>query len=115
MLRKPTLFIFCGLPFSGKTTLANELVKRFSFVRVDLDEINSERGLGYKSKVKISSEDWRITYAESYIRTDKALSEEKTVINDTTNFTRQQREKLRAIANKYKIISKVIYFNIVPN
>ena len=93
-MSKPYLCILCGLPFSGKTTLAKELVKKYDWVRVDLDQINSERELGGLANV------------------DKALAQEKTVINDTANFTREQRDKLRLIAKKYNIPSKVIYINI---
>lgn len=112
MLKKPTLFILCGLPFSGKTTLAKELVKRFGFVRIDLDQINAERRLGSKSNDEISAEDWKITYDESYKRVDMALAQGQTVINDTANFTREQRDKLRKIANNHNIKTKIIYVNV---
>lgn len=111
-MRKTILLIFCGLPFAGKTTLANELVKRFGFVRIDLDEINGERGLGGLSNDEISNEDWQETYQISYERTEHLLREGKTVINDTANFTREQRDKLRAIARKVGVDSIVIYVNV---
>lgn len=114
MLPKPMLYILCGLPFSGKTTLAKELVKRFGFIRVDLDQINTERGLGSKSNDDISDEDWKITYDESYKRVERVLAQGKIVINDTANFTRKQRDKLRTIATNHNITTKVIYVN-VPN
>jgi broad-specificity NMP kinase len=33
-MSEPTLYILCGLPFAGKTTLAKELVKHFGFVHI---------------------------------------------------------------------------------
>ena len=33
------LYILCGIPFSGKTTLANKVVEMLGFKRIDLDEI----------------------------------------------------------------------------
>ncbi len=83
-MNKQRLYILCGLPFSGKSTLAKELVRQFGWVRVDLDQINSERGLGGLGNDDISNNDWRITYQMSYDAVDKALKEGKTVINDTT-------------------------------
>lgn len=88
------------------------LGREFGFVRVDLDQINGERGLGGLANDDISDADWKNTYDESYKRVDQALSEGKTVINDTANFTREQRDKLRAIAKKYNIPTKVIYLSI---
>ena len=111
-MNETVLLIFCGLPFAGKTTLANELVKHFGWVRVDLDEINSERGLRELSNDEISNEDWKETYRISYEQTELRLREGRTVINDTANFTREQRDKLRAIAEKVGTDSIVIYVNI---
>jgi adenylate kinase family enzyme len=39
------LYILCGLPFAGKTTLAKELVKRFGFVHIGIDQINTNFGV----------------------------------------------------------------------
>jgi predicted ATPase len=33
---KPTLYILCGLPFSGKTTLARALADRCGFVHTEV-------------------------------------------------------------------------------
>lgn len=86
-------------------------MRRYGFVRVDLDQINSERGIGNLSNDAISDADWKITYDESYKRTAHTLAHSKTVINDTANFTREQRDKLRAISLKYHVSTKVIYVN----
>lgn len=40
----PKLFILCGLPFAGKTTLAKELEKQFGWVRLSIDEVKFEFG-----------------------------------------------------------------------
>lgn len=109
---KNRLYILCGLPFAGKTTLAKELVKCFGFVRIDLDEINSERGLGGLRNDEISDEEWKETYRISYERTEQYLREGRTVVNDTANFTKDQRDKLRAIADRAGVDSIVIYVNI---
>lgn len=106
------LYILCGLPFSGKTTLAKALVKKLGFVRIDLDQINAERGLGELGNEEITDSQWRETYAESYRRVDKALTDGKTVINDTANFTREQRDKLRVIADNHSVPSRVIYVEV---
>src|SRR3989338_2990996 len=73
IMTKQTLYILCGLPFAGKTTLVEELVKRFGWTGVDLDEINTNRRLGIHGNDVISVKDWKITYRMSYDMVDQAL------------------------------------------
>jgi len=93
----PCVYILCGLPFAGKTFLAKALVRHLNLPRVSIDEINSERGLGFDN-APISSEDWGITYAESYTRLDAYLRAGRSVVYDAANFTRAERDKARAVA-----------------
>lgn len=105
------LYILSGLPFAGKSTLAKELICRLDLVYVELDAINSERGLGLDGK-KISPEDWDKTYQEAYRRVEKILKADKTVLYEAANFTREQRAVLRAIADQLGIPSQVIYVDV---
>ena len=66
------LYILCGLPFAGKSTLAGELAKTLSAAYVQLDAINGERGLGLDGK-RISSVDWDETYRIAYQRVESYL------------------------------------------
>lgn len=112
-MNKPTLYILCGLPFSGKSTVAKKLIDRFGFAYISLDQINADRGVGLEiEKTPITPQEWKETYAESYRNTEKLLKEGKSVIYDATNFTREQRDKLRAISTTCESQSKVIYVDI---
>ena len=111
MAMKPTLFIFCGLPFSGKTTLANLLSRKFGWPIVDLDQINSQRDLGRDGQA-ISAKDWAKTYELSYKKTAELLNKDKSVIYDATNFTFDQRQKLKDIAQRNKALARVLYVNV---
>jgi predicted kinase len=104
------LYILCGYSFTGKTTLARALQERFGFLRIDMDEINSAKGVGFDEK--IAPEEWDRTYAEAYRQLDVALSQNRSVLFDAMNFTREQRDKLRAIAAHYGISSIVIFMNV---
>ena len=64
-MTKPTLYILTGLPYSGKTTLTNELVKRFGFKTASVDDVMDERGLDSDTMVQ---EDWNAVYSEAYER-----------------------------------------------
>ncbi len=105
------LYILCGLPFAGKTTLALALVHRLGFTHIALDDINSERGLGVSGE-PISQADWARSYAEAHRRLEAPLASGQTVIYDATNFTRKERDRLRKIAARHNIAASVIYLNL---
>lgn len=111
MADRPTLYIFCGLPFSGKTTAARELARRLGYPRIDLDEINTRHGRGLGA-VPIAPYEWTETYEESYQDLDALLSEGSSVIYDATNFTREQRDRLRGIADARGAATRVIYLDV---
>lgn len=104
----PRVYILCGLPFAGKTTLAKALVQQLNLPRVSIDEINGERGLGFANSL-ISSEDWEITYAESYRRLDAHLRAGRSLVYDAANFTRAERDKARDVAAESGSDAAVIY------
>jgi predicted kinase len=102
------LYIVCGLPFAGKTTLAKALEQRLGFTRIDLDQINTALGVGLDGS-PISPKEWDRTYAESYRQLGVALAAGQSVVYDATNFTKAQRDHLRAIANALNAPARVIY------
>lgn len=110
-MQQSTLYIFCGLPFSGKTTVAKELAVRFGLPRIDLDEINGEKGVGVEGG-RISDVEWQDTYETSYRRTRDFLQNGRSVIYDATNFTKNQRARLRNIAVEQGVESKVVFVDL---
>src|SRR5687768_7878376 len=95
---RPRLFILCGLPFTGKSTLARNLAARIGAEHVEIDQINTERGVGLDDAV-IGVADWDVTYTVSFQLVERHLVAGHSVIYDATNYTREQRERLRAIAD----------------
>lgn len=110
-MEKVSLYILCGLPFSGKTTLAGELVSRPGVSRVAIDDINNERGI-WDDETGLSPEEWANTYQEAYRRIGALLSQGKSVVDDSVNFTRELRDRLRAIAESYGAATTVIYVDV---
>lgn len=103
------LYIFCGIPFSGKTTLAKRLVKKFGFVRIDLDEVKFDLfGKNIKDE-EINRSGWDKVYKEMYKRIEDNLKKGRVVINDTGNFTRYERGLLRKIAEKLNLKTATVY------
>ena len=60
----------------------------------------------------MSSEEWDKTYQEAYQRIATYLSRGKSVVDDSANFTREQRDKLRAIAKQYDAFTYVIFVDV---
>ncbi len=110
-MKKPCLYILCGLPFAGKTTLAKELVNSLAVKRVAIDDINSERGI-WDNEKGLSSEEWDETYREAYQRIATFLSKGESVVDDSANFTVEQRDRLRDIAQQYNASTCVIFVDI---
>jgi len=94
-----TLFIFCGIPFSGKTVLSKEFKMRFGFERVDLDEIKAEL-LGNVMDESVSQSQWDDIYNEMYKRIEDSLRQGKNVIQDAGNFTEYERGLVAKIGEK---------------
>ncbi len=95
-----TLYIFCGIPFSGKTVLTKELASRLGYTRIDLDEVKEELFGQDVADAEIDASGWDTVYAKMYGQIARALRNGQTVIHDTGNFTRFERAKVREIAEK---------------
>ena len=106
------LYILCGLPFAGKTTLAQELVTRLGFLYIDVDQINTSFGVGLDSS-PISPAEWGRTYAEAYRQLETALASRHSVLFEGANYTIELRDRLRAIAHIRGVTSQVIYV-VIP-
>lgn len=105
---KQTLYIITGLPYSGKTILSNELVKRFKFIVCSVDE---ELDKGNYIVERMVQRDWNYIYSKAYERLKKYLSDGQTVIFDGASLKRSERETLKQIAKSMNIPYKLIYVN----
>lgn len=107
----PRLYILCGLPFAGKSTLAQALADREGLTFIAIDAINTERGLGINA-APIAPEQWDGTYAEAYRRLESALAAGQSVIFDAASFTREQRDDLRTIAARHGARARVLWVDV---
>jgi predicted kinase len=90
------LYLLCGLPFAGKSTLGRTLANRLGLAFLEVDAINRERGLGGDGR-RLSRAEWTTTYREAFRRLDRELAEGRSVVYDATNFRRRMRDRLREI------------------
>lgn len=107
-----TLIILCGIPFSGKTTLAKFLESQNVGVRIDLDDIKFELlGSAVKDE-EVTQEQWDTVYKKMYEIIETELHAGRTVIHDTGNFTKYEREQVKKIAKKLKLETKIIFLDV---
>lgn len=103
----------CGLPFAGKSTAARELQCHTQAPLVRLDAINAERGVGLDG-APIPPHAWEQTYAEAYRRVASALAAGESVIFDHGNFSRVEREHVRALAHRAGAPVRFVYVPVTP-
>jgi predicted kinase len=89
----PKLYLFCGIAFSGKTTLARALAERCSCRAISLDDINVQRGLDGGSGM--TPRQWKETHDLGLARACEILREGEDVVFDDTSSFRILRDKVR--------------------
>lgn len=105
------LYIFCGIPFSGKTTIAKQIADQLGYKRIDLDDVKFELfGQDVKDS-EINQESWDKVYQEMYRRIEVYLSKGETVLHDTGNFTKHERDLVKKIADKLGIDTVTVFIN----
>lgn len=109
---KPTLYIMCGLPFSGKTILAQKISDKLGYPIVSIDTIREEHGFTWEENEKVIAKDWEEIFNESYSTTSKHLKSGQSVIYDSANQDRISRDKLRKLAEKSNANTKVIFLDV---
>ena len=110
-----TLFILCGLPYSGKTHIAREILKHASCVYVSMDFILTELGYDWDLNKLPDEQGWKEVIDISYQRSKKALKDSRNVLYDSTNHTRISRDDLKKIASEVNANVQIIYIDVAPD
>jgi len=76
------LYLICGLPFSGKSTLAARLAQWLGCPVVSFDAINQERGLHFAGERELTGAEWAETYAIARERVAERLKLGQDIILD---------------------------------
>ncbi|HYH12336.1 MAG TPA: ATP-binding protein [Thermomicrobiales bacterium] len=92
-----TLVVMSGIPFAGKTTLARELAARCGLTRVSVDEIVVELAIELGRDAE-NQRGWARAMAEGLERTRRSLARGESVVYDTANHTRRNRDRCRRVA-----------------
>lgn len=105
------LYVLCGLPFSGKTTLARQLARQLDLVHIEVDAVHQERGLLAMGQ-SIEPADWFAAYLRSLRRTARALRQGRSVIFDATSHRREHRDRLRRLAQEHGATMTIIFLDV---
>ena len=109
------LLILCGIPFSGKSTLAKAISNKLGYKRVDLDEVKFEL---YGNNIKdedLKQKDWDVIYQKMCQIIENLLKQGETVVHDAGNFTKYERGLVCQIADKLGIETKTIFVDVPKN
>jgi predicted kinase len=106
----PCLYLFTGISFAGKSVLARQLAEHLGVPRVDPDEVSHRLGLGLSGEF-LSDAQWAHIHAMAEEEACAHLRAGVSVVYDTTAFTRQQRDALRALAAACGATSRMIFLD----
>jgi len=105
------LFVLCGLPFSGKTTLARALARQLPLEHIEVDAVHRERGVPAAGRA-LGPPDWRAAYVRSRRRAPLTLRQGSSVIFDAMSHRRGQREQLQRPAQERGAPMTIIYLDL---
>jgi predicted kinase len=105
--QRPVLITFCGLPGSGKTTIAKEVEKTTGAVRLNIDEWVAALGVDFwddefRHKLHVRLYEHGITL----------LKRGQSIILEDGLWRRDERDRLREVAHKLGAAIEIHYFDV---
>ena len=104
----PTLYILCGLPFSGKTTLARHILAARDMGYVNMDQVKADEGF-FVSDDQVPDADWSGIYDVVHASLLMPLRLKRDVLYDASNLTRKERDEMRDLVTTRGFEAKLIY------
>ncbi|GCE12402.1 AAA family ATPase [Tengunoibacter tsumagoiensis] len=105
-----TLYLMCGAPFSGKTTLAKHIAERMRANYISLDDLMRQRGLDLTYPQPI--EEWEKTHQQCIQLLHSLMQQEQNIVLDDTNFLRWLRDRFRSVAIEHQYPVVTVYIDI---
>ena len=105
-----TLYLMCGAPFSGKTTLAQKIATITKSQYLSLDDIMRQRGLDVSQLQP--AEEWEKAQQLCLQRMDTLMHDDVPIVLDDTNCFKWLRDRFRKLALQHHYPVIVIYLNI---
>lgn len=108
-MERPTLYIMCGLAFSGKSTVARKITEHTGAKIIAFDKLWVEKDK--EQPVPKGDEGWRFIRKVGQEEVAKALQEGQDVVYDDNNVRFEHREELREVARRFGARATVVYLN----
>jgi predicted kinase len=106
------LYILCGLPFSGKTTMAKKIAEHTGSKLIAFDQLWLELEKDAQlAPILIGDEGWRLVRRVAKERIAESLKNSRSVVYDDINVRLEHREELREVAKQHGIIPVVVYID----
>lgn len=106
----PTLYLLCGIAFSGKTTLGRAISGHAGLRVVSTDEINELRGL--QGGDGIPYQEWEKTHAIAVAWLGQLMASGDDLVVDDTNCYRWIRDRFRWVAERHGYAVRVIFLDL---
>jgi predicted kinase len=110
----PTLFLLCGLPYSGKTFCARKILGQTACQYVAIDTILARLGYDWEQNKLPDADGWKEVFQISYEEAMRALHDGKSVLYDSTNHTRASRNSVKEAAEKAGASLRIIFLDTPP-
>jgi predicted kinase len=105
----PHLFLLCGLPFSGKSTMSRALSERFGIPHVEVDRyVVGTFGQDRKPEPR----DWLPAYRIAIDEIRSHLREGRSVVFDAVGHRRRHRHRMRRLASELGARMTIIYLDV---
>ena len=105
--QRPLLITFCGLPGSGKSTIAKELEKTTGAVRLNIDEWVAALGVDF-----FDDEFRHKLHVRLYEHGITLLNRGQSIILEDGLWRRDERDRLREVAHKLGVAIELHYVDV---
>jgi predicted kinase len=102
----------CGLPFSGKSTVARRICEHRQAALIGLDQINEERGLGFGGDGQISRSKWKETHQIALAHLEKLSASGQDIVIDDTNCFRFLRDSYRNLGSRLNYRTVIVQMTL---
>ena len=106
----PTLYLLCGMPFSGKTTLGKTISRQIDSAYMSLDEINELRGLRGGDGIPVA--EWEKTHSIAMSQMQTIMPTFQDIVLDDTNCFRWLRDRFRQLAAEHNYRTTVVFVDV---
>ena len=104
------MYLMCGAPFSGKSTLARLLAIHTNSRYLSLDDIMRQRGRDLSQLQPV--EEWGKAHEICMQQMDALMQEQASIVLDDTNNFRWLRDRVRQLAQKHQYPTTLIFMDI---